>query len=224
MGVESIQPYEEVGVTTSIAEWALDERVRVAGGDVATGVFGGGPPVVLVHGTPAAGHLWRGVVGPLAQHHAVYVYDMPGFGSSQPAPGTRPTIAQQARTLIELVAHWGLEAPALVGHDIGGGVIARAHLLERLPASHLAFLDGAVIGPWNTPFTEHQKRHVDAWRSMPNDVFDEIVSTRLRTAVHGAMTDAVLDAYHAPWAGSDGQRRWIDQVDAVDHVDTLAAA
>jgi pimeloyl-ACP methyl ester carboxylesterase len=46
-------------------------------------VFGDGPPVVLVHGTPGRSVLWRKVVPVLAERHAVHVFDLLGFGESE---------------------------------------------------------------------------------------------------------------------------------------------
>ncbi|WP_406631290.1 alpha/beta fold hydrolase [Amycolatopsis sp. WGS_07] len=214
------------------ARGLLTDRIPVSGGEVATGVFGEGPPVVLTHGTPASSYLWREVVPILARRRTVYVWDLLGFGDSRPSPGVAPSIARQAATLAELVAHWGLENPALVGHDIGGGIVLRAHLLEKVPASRLALVDAAVLGPWNTPFTEHMQQHADAYRTMPHHVFADIIAPRMRTATHHAMSDEVAAAYLAPWAGPEGQQRWIDQVAAVhfgdvrevtDQLDQIAA-
>jgi pimeloyl-ACP methyl ester carboxylesterase len=202
------------------ANWMLRERVRVSGGEVAADVFGDGPPVILVHGTPASSYLWRNVVPALANRHSVHVWDLLGFGESRLDPGVAPSIARQARTLAELVEHWGLDSPDLVGHDIGGGTVARAHLIDDVAVRRLALLDAAVIGPWNTPFTEHMQRHEDAYRTMPPHVFADIIAARIRTATHHPMSDAAAGAYLAPWAGPAGQQRWIDQVASVTFQDT----
>jgi len=200
--------------------WRLPHRVRVSGGEVATDVFGEGPPVVLVHGTPAWSYLWREVAPSLARRHTVHVWDLLGFGDSRLDPGVAPSIAQQARTLAELTEHWGPNTPSLVGHDIGGGIVLRAHLFHQVPVRRLALLDAAVLGPWNTPFTEHMQRHEDAYRTMPPHVFHDIIAARLRTATHHPMSDAVASAYLAPWAGAAGQQRWVDQVASVTSDDT----
>lgn len=42
----------------------------------------GGPPVVLLHGTPFSSYVWRAVAPSLARHHPVYVRDMPRYGTS----------------------------------------------------------------------------------------------------------------------------------------------
>lgn len=203
--------------------WRLPDRIEVSAGQVAAGVFGEGPPVILVHGTPAWSFLWRGVVPILARTHSVYVFDLLGFGDSRPGPETAPSIATQARTLAELVEHWDLDRPSLVGHDIGGGIVTRAHLLEGVPVSHLALVDAAVLGPWNTEFTEHMQRYEEAYRTMPNDAFTDLITIRLRTATHRPMADETAHAYLAPWTGQAGQQRWMDQVAAVSFEDTREA-
>jgi pimeloyl-ACP methyl ester carboxylesterase len=201
-------------------DWMLRQRVRVSDGEVAANVFGDGPPVVLVHGTPASSYLWRNVAPVLANRHTVHVWDLLGFGESRLDPGVAPSIARQARTLAELVEHWRFGSPDLVGHDIGGGIVARAHLIDHVPVRRLALLDAAVIGPWNTAFTEHMQRHEDAYRTMPPHVFADIIAARVRTATHHPMSDQVASAYLAPWAGAAGQQRWIDQVASVTFEDT----
>ncbi|WP_223735342.1 alpha/beta fold hydrolase, partial [Streptomyces purpurogeneiscleroticus] len=66
--------------------WKLRQRIPVAAGTVAAGVFGDGPPLILVHGTPASSYLWRNTIPVLARHHTVYVWDLLGFGDSRLAP------------------------------------------------------------------------------------------------------------------------------------------
>ena len=199
-------------------------RVPVSGGEVAAEVRGStGRPIVLVHGTPASSFLWRNVVPLLAERHTVYVWDLLGFGNSRLATTAEPSIARQARTLAELVEHWGLEAPILVGHDIGGGTVVRAHLIEQVPAARLVLMDAAVLGPWNTAFTEHMQTHEAAYRTMPADAFGDLIAGRLRSATAQPMSAEVHASYMAPWEGAAGQGRWIDQVAHVGFHDTEEA-
>jgi pimeloyl-ACP methyl ester carboxylesterase len=48
--------------------------------------------------------------------------------------------------LCELLAHWGLDGPAIAAHDIGGAITLRAHLLEGRDFSKLTLLD--AVAPW----------------------------------------------------------------------------
>lgn len=148
------------------------------------------------------------------------MWDLLGFGDSRLGADVAPSIDRQARTLTELIDHWGLAEPSLVGHDIGGATVLRAHLIHQVPVRRLALLDAAVLGCWMTPFTEHMRRHADVYRTMPAHVFADIIGPRMRTATHRPMSEAVAGAYLAPWAGTDGQQRWIDQAAAVSVDDT----
>ena len=124
--------------------WRLGERQGTSVGEVAYEVFGEGPPVVLVHGTPTRSYMWRNIVPALAEHRSVYVYDLLGYGESEKGEGQDVSIAAQARLLKELVEAWGLEEPAIAGHDIGAGIVLRAQLLEGVRFSRVAVLDAVV--------------------------------------------------------------------------------
>jgi pimeloyl-ACP methyl ester carboxylesterase len=104
--------------------WGLGRREATSAGEVAYEVFGEGPSVVLVHGTPARSYLWRNVAPTLAKRNSVYVYDLLGFGDSERREGQDLSIAAQSRLLKELVEAWGLEEPAVVGHDIAPEEVA----------------------------------------------------------------------------------------------------
>jgi pimeloyl-ACP methyl ester carboxylesterase len=102
--------------------WRLGRRETTSAGEVACEVFGEGPPLVLVHGTPMQSYLWRNIVPALAERHSVYVYDLLGYGESEKGEGQEVSIVAQARLLRELIEAWELDAPAIAGHDIGGGM------------------------------------------------------------------------------------------------------
>jgi pimeloyl-ACP methyl ester carboxylesterase len=95
------------GYTT---DWRLGKQERTSAGEVAYEVFGEGPPVILVHGTPMRSYLWRNVGSALAERHSVYVYDLLGYGESEKGEGQDVSIVAQARLLGELIEAWGLHA------------------------------------------------------------------------------------------------------------------
>lgn len=206
--------------TTVDTRWALRHRVRLSSGEVAVDTLGDGPPVVLTHGTPSWSYLWREVAPVLAEHHTVHLWDLPGYGDSVLADGVTPSVALHAATLAELVEHWGLDAPALVGHDIGGATVLRAHLVHRVPVRGLALLDAAVLTPWVTPAAQHMQRHLDVYRSMPTHLFHEVIAAHVRTTTHRALDGAAERAYLGRYAGPQGQQRWLDQVAGFSDDDT----
>jgi pimeloyl-ACP methyl ester carboxylesterase len=200
--------------------WQLDGRLRVSLGEVAYGVYGEGPPVILMHGTPSRSCIWREVVPTLAEGHTVYVYDLPGFGESERSEGQDVSVAAQGRGLAELIETWGLDKPQVAGHDIGGGIALRAHLLEGVPFERIALLDAVVLTPWGTPSLRHVKENLNAYRTMPNDVFEAYVAARLGQATRRPMEEGIFEAYLSQWRGVAGQTAYLRKDEALLERDT----
>ncbi|MCZ4586863.1 alpha/beta fold hydrolase [Rhodococcus opacus] len=212
---------QQISNTADTDRWRLPDRLTVDGATIAAGVFGDGPPVVLVHGTPSSSYLWRAVIPRLAEQNTVYVWDLPGYGDSPPVPGEPVAIRTHARVLARLVEDWGLERPVLVGHDIGAATVLRAHLVEGVPVRRIALLDAAVLSPWVTPVAQHMQRHLDVYRTMPTHIFQRITEAHLDTATRRRLPSSVAEAYLGPFAGASGQQRYLDQVQYFDERDTL---
>src|SRR4028119_882205 len=100
--------------------WKLSREYGSSQGAVRYEVFGTGSPLVLVHGTPFSSYVWRKVVPALAETNTVYVFDLPGYGSSEKRGGQNVSLAAQGRVLSELLDHWGLDEPAAVAPGPGG--------------------------------------------------------------------------------------------------------
>ena len=83
---------------------------------------GAGEPVVLLHGNPAWGYLYRDVIPPLvAAGHRVIVPDMIGFGlSEKPTREHAHSLDGHIANLTALMRQLDLQAITLVCHDWGG--------------------------------------------------------------------------------------------------------
>lgn len=99
-----------------------------AGGMVAYGDAGAGPPLVLVHGSPAEGRAW----GRVARHLGacrVLTPDLPGYGGSERLPNGTSTAAMAEAVIAVIDA---AAAPVwLAGHSYGGNVALHAALARR---------------------------------------------------------------------------------------------
>jgi pimeloyl-ACP methyl ester carboxylesterase len=195
-----------------VTGWRLRESASLAGGRVAWDRLGEGAPIVLVHGTPSWSYLWRTVAPALAQRFSVYLVDLLGYGDSERREGQDVSITAQGRLLAELLERWGLEAPGLVGHDIGGATVLRAHLVEGRAADRIALVDAVALNPWNTPTTVHIRAHLDAYCTMPMHIYEKVVKAHLRTAVYRPLGDEALAAYLAPWQGEHGQAAYFRKI------------
>ena len=196
--------------------WTLGREYGSSQGAVRYEIFGEGPPLVLVHGTPFSSLVWRKVVPALVEAMSVYVYDLPGFGSSEKREGQDVSLAAQGRVLSELLSHWGLDAPAVVGHDIGGATVLRAHLLEGSDFRAIALVDAVALSPWGSSFYRLVQEHVGVFRRIPSYMHEAMVAAYVRDATYVPMDDAALGPYVEPWLGAEGQKAFYRQISQND--------
>src|SRR5215204_2656308 len=192
--------------------WTLSREYGSAQGAVRYEAFGTGPPVVLVHGTPFSSYVWRRVVPALAQTNTVYAFDLPGYGSSEKKEGQDVSLAAQGKVLSELLDHWGLDKPAVVGHDFGGAITLRAHLLEGCDFRAIALIDAVALSPWGSPFYHLVQDHVGVFRQMPAYMHEAMVAAYVRDATYVPMDDETLGPYIEPWLGPEGQQAFYRQI------------
>lgn len=148
----------------------------------------------------------------LARDFTVYIFDLPGYGDSPPPVDGEMSIATHTTTLVELLDHWDLDAPAAAGHDIGGAILLRGHLLHDLRLRRIALVDAVVLAPWITPTTRHIQANLDVYRTMPNHLFERVTAAHLRTAVHRGFDDDAFAAYRDQWQGERGQAAHLQKV------------
>ncbi len=83
-----------------------------------------GRRVIFVHGTPGDASGWGDFMLAVPPGHEYVAVDRPGFGESGP-DGALVSLADQARAIEPLLVkrdgHW----PILVGHSLGGPIVAR---------------------------------------------------------------------------------------------------
>ncbi|MER5734950.1 alpha/beta fold hydrolase [Streptomyces sp. NPDC002262] len=153
------------------------------------------PPLVLIHGSGAAGSSWSPVVPALAGRHHVIRIDLPGHGQSPPA--TSYDVPGQAARLAAALDELGLRPVTVAGHS-SGGYIATA-LAEQRPdlVGSLALISSgpspdallpqpallrALIAPplgpllWRVRSDAMLRRGVTAVCNLPVDVPDDLVA------------------------------------------------
>jgi pimeloyl-ACP methyl ester carboxylesterase len=202
--------------------WTLTRTAATSAGEVRYDILGEGPPLVLVHGTPTWSYIWRHVAPVLARDYRVYLYDMPGYGLSEKTPDQDVSMGMQGRVLAELLETWGLERPRIAGHDIGGGIVLRAHLLHGAAFERIALLDTLAMRPrgggrWGTPWSLHVRRTgIEPFAGLPAYLYEGLMSAYLDTAVAGPMDEAALRPFLTPFSGPAGQAAFFRQVIQLD--------
>ena len=99
-------------------------RIDVDGVGIEVAVTGEGRPVVLLHGFPDSGRLWRHQVPALADAgFQVVVPDLRGYGGSdKPEDVGSYAIPFLAADVLGVLDHLGLERAHVVGHDWGAAL------------------------------------------------------------------------------------------------------
>lgn len=105
--------------------------------------------VVLLHGNPAWGFLWRRLVGPLLEAgHRVVVPDHAGFGlSEKPTDPRYYSLDRHARNLQALLAALGVARATLVLHDWGGPIGMTWAAREPEKVARILVCNTAVFPP-----------------------------------------------------------------------------
>jgi len=117
-------------------------RVDVNGVGIEYQVTGQGRPVVLLHGFPDSGRLWRHQVTALAEAgFQVIVPDLRGYGlSDKPSEVEAYSLPLLAGDVMAVLADAGAERAHVVGHDWGAALAWAIASLAPGSVDHLAVL------------------------------------------------------------------------------------
>ena len=116
-GRSVIQPE---GVSLDGNELGRREPVEVRGCSIACLKGGAGETVLYLHGADGAGHVLP-FMSALAEHHALWVPEHPGFGQSD-EPDWLDNIHDLAYFYLDFLAHLDLRDVHLVGMSLGGWI------------------------------------------------------------------------------------------------------
>lgn len=139
-------------------DWARDGRdwphreasrfVQAAGLRWHVQAFGpetGAPQVLLLHGTGAATHSWRGLAPRLAPRFRVLAIDLPGHGFTSLPADHALSLPGMAEAVSALLASLGVAPSLVVGHSAGAAVGARMILDARCAPRGLIGLNPAFL-------------------------------------------------------------------------------
>jgi pimeloyl-ACP methyl ester carboxylesterase len=200
-------------------DWKLPEEYIFDNRTVRYGVVGDGQPVVLVHGTPWSSFNLRHLIEAISKDFTVYYYDLIGYGQSDKAPGD-VSLGIQNQVLDRLLDHWGIENPAIVGHDFGGTTVLRTHLLNGRDFNKIVLIDPVAVSPWGSPFFQHIRKHEAVFAEVPDYIHEAIVRAYVKTAAFEPIDDPVLDMTVLPWTHSGGKAAFYRQIAQSNPSDT----
>ena len=175
------------------ATYAVIDGVRVRYVDE-----GQGAPVVMIHGFASSLETWAAVRPTLvAAGHRVVALDLRGFGWTSRPPGDYSSDAQ-ARLVLDLMDHLGIERAAVVAHSYGGGVALRVAMMAPARVSRLALYDAWAYDA-QLPAFFHAARADGVGEAMFAAWYGERVEDRMALAFHDPrfVTIELIDAVEA---------------------------
>jgi haloalkane dehalogenase len=157
---------------------------------------GEGAPVVMWHGEPTWGFLWRHVLAPVRDAgHRVVLPDLAGFGrSDKPLDPGWYSYDRHVETAATLLEDLDLRDATFVVHDWGGPIGLRLAVEHPDRVARLVLTDTGL-------FTGEQPMS-DTWHAFADFVArteDLPVGMLVRRACHRDPGDAVAAAYDAPF-------------------------
>lgn len=164
---------------------------------------GAGPPVLLLHGEPTWGFLWRKVIPALlTAGYRCVVPDLPGFGrSDKPTDDDWYTFDRMTDSISTLVDELDLTDTTLVCHDWGGPIGLRVATLERPERfSRLVAMDTGVFNG-RQKMTENWFHFLD-FIATNRDVMVELP---IQGGTATELSAATLAAYRAPFPDADSK-------------------
>ena len=101
---------------------AARRSVTTRSGEISYIDIGTGPAALFVHGVATNAHLWRNVIGGLAERRRCIALDLPLHGCSPVADGQDLSLAALAVVLDDFCDALGLTGVDLVANDTGGAI------------------------------------------------------------------------------------------------------
>ncbi|MEE9275222.1 MAG: alpha/beta fold hydrolase [bacterium] len=182
---------------------------RVNGFEMHYADEGGGEPIVLLHGDPTWGYLFRKFIPPLSKTRRCVAPDHMGMGKSGvPAEPYPYRLRRHIENLEALLLHLDLKDITLVLHDWGGPVGMGFAVRHPGRIKRLVLMNTWAFARW--PGGE-LPRLLKIIRSGRGEKFvlekNGYVEPALRGTTHRPenLTEAVMDAYRAPYTAPDSR-------------------
>lgn len=166
------------------------------------------PALVLVHGWPSSGLLWRHMIPELSKHFYVLVPDMPGHGKSDKPKNTSYDLPFLRNFILDYFDALDLKTASLAAHDLGG--MAALSFAVRHPdrLEKFIIMNTSPFPEWSfrlhlTIYLLKQKNL--AWFFLNPYIFKHVLKDCFYNKK--MITPEVIDIFRAPWIHSKSGHR-----------------
>jgi magnesium chelatase accessory protein len=105
----------------------------------------GAPTAVLLHGTGASTHSWRGLAPLLAKHFDVITLDLPGHAFTSAPPPAQMSLQGMSHAITALLKHLAVKPSLLVGHSAGAAIAVEMCLDSLVEPVAVVGLNSALL-------------------------------------------------------------------------------
>ena len=176
---------------------------------------GDGDPIVLLHGNPTSSFLWRNVVPELVDSGRVIVPDLIGQGDSEKLPASegpdRYTLEVAYKYVDGLLEALGANTKVtLVIHDWGSAIGFLWAMRHPANVKGVAYMEG-IVKP--VSWADWPEGAVGIFKGFRSEKGEDLILNRnmfieavLPTSVIRELSEAEMDAYRAPYPGTDDRQ------------------
>ena len=160
---------------------------------------GTGRPLILVHGFAGFTYTWRYLIPLLTDHFTIYAYDVLGFGLSDKPPDGEYDMGPHGEFLIDFMDALGIPSAALVGHSMGGIIIAYASIAAPERVDDLVMIEPGFYNDPGPAFLNYMFFPLD--RIMSRQFYTRSMRERFFMGSFynkSLVTDEIIDAYMIP--------------------------
>jgi len=170
--------------------------------------------LLLIHGTGAATHSWRGLMPLLARHHHIVAMDLPGHAFTEMPTRWPLSLPRMAQAVGALMGTLDVHADVIVGHSAGAAIAVRMALDGLARPRRIVSLNGALwplggfAGQFFSPMAKLLAANpvvprLFAWRAADRHVVERLIgSTGSAIDAQGMALYARLVANPAHVAGA----------------------
>jgi pimeloyl-ACP methyl ester carboxylesterase len=209
----------------SVRDHTQENHAYIEGHRIAFRTQGEGRPVLLIHGIPTNGQMWRDIIPQLARSRRVIAPDLLNYGQSEKPASADVSINAQSRLLVKLMDALGAPRADVVAHDIGGGVAQLMAVNHPEKIDRLVLLDSVCFDSW--PIPEFQPlQEPEAESGMDLNEFIGMLRGFMPHGVHNkkVMTEERIARYLEPWSSEDGKRAFFRNLRRLNKEYTEAVA
>ena len=200
----------------------LQRETTIEGLKVSYVVHGEGTPLLLIHGIPVWGYLWKDCIETLSQRFQLIIPDLVGYGYSDQRDCFDRSIKVQSYIISRLLADLDVKDLFVAGHDIGGAVAQRFVVDHAAIVRKWALIDSVLYDSWPAePMVRlgNPKQH---YRTHGDELAQKFIQRLPDGFYHREKaSQEMLEGWMAPYATEEGKLSLIRNAAALNTNHTM---